>query len=97
MALGHLTNGTSLDKVFNVFEHMKLKVVLFGQNVCLVFPKVTGKRTSMNFSKNELTGATPWHTKAISLEQISFLDEKASFRVRLARLIQLLEIFIIFV
>ena len=43
MAYGHLTNGTSLDKVLNVFEHVRLKVVLFGHNVRLVFSKVTGK------------------------------------------------------
>jgi len=68
VALGYLTNGTPLDKFCNIFEHVGPKVVVFGHDVCLAFSKVTGKRSSMNFSKNEFTGTPPWYRKMISLE-----------------------------
>ena len=62
MALGRLANRAPLDQVFNVFKHVWPKAVLFSHNVGLVFPKMTGKRPSMDLPKYKLSGATLRHT-----------------------------------
>jgi len=48
MALGHLTNGTSLENVLDVLEHVWPIVMFFSHQIGLVLPKVSGQRSSMD-------------------------------------------------